>query len=219
MKRKAGERIFMLLCMLLISTISFSQIIVKGTVTGEDSFGVPGANVLVKGTTSGTITDMDGNYSISVPSEKSVLIYSFVGMSTQEKTVGKQKVINVVLKDDSEVLDEVVVVGYGTMKKSDLTGAVSSYRPDEKEAGKMASIDNMLQGKIAGLSVGASVDAPGAATSVTIRGANSLRGDNQPLYVIDNIPQASAGEFASSGNDGSKPKMFKYNQLLSHFHK
>ena len=101
MKRKAGERIFMLLCMLLISTISFSQIIVKGTVTGEDSFGVPGANVLVKGTTSGTITDMDGNYSISVPSEKSVLIYSFVGMSTQEKTVGKQKVINVVLKDDS----------------------------------------------------------------------------------------------------------------------
>ena len=203
MKRKAGERIFMLLCMLLISTISFSQIIVKGTVTGEDSFGVPGANVLVKGTTSGTITDMDGNYSISVPSEKSVLIYSFVGMSTQEKTVGKQKVINVVLKDDSEVLDEVVVVGYGTMKKSDLTGAVSSYRPDEKEAGKMASIDNMLQGKIAGLSVGASVDAPGAATSVTIRGANSLRGDNQPLYVIDNIPQASAGEFASSGNDGT----------------
>ena len=81
--------------------------------------------------------------------------------------------------------------------------AVYSYRPDEKEVGKIASIDNMLQGKIAGLSIGASIDAPGAASSVTIRGANSLRGDNQPLYVIDNIPQASTGDSAHSGNDGT----------------
>ena len=203
MNRKTERRILALFCMFLVSTIAFSQIIVKGTVKGEDDYGVPGANVLVKGTTNGTITDVDGNYSLSVPSEKSVLVFSFVGMTSQEIAVGKKKVINVVLKDDSKVLDEVVVIGYGSMNKSDVTGAISSYRPDEKEAGKISSIDNMLQGKIAGLSVGASVDAPGAASSVTIRGANSLRGDNQPLYVIDNIPQASTGEFASSGNDGT----------------
>lgn len=187
-------------CVLLFSVSAFSQIVVKGTVTDQDNMGMPGANVLVKGTTNGTITDIDGNYSISVPSEKAILVYSFIGMSTREVPVGKQKVINVTLKDDGEMLDEVVVVGYGAMKKRDLTGAVSSYRPSEQEAGKIISIDNMLQGKIAGLSVGTAVDAPGAAASVTIRGANSLRGDNQPLYVIDNIPQASTGEFASTGS-------------------
>ena len=203
MERKTQGRILALFCLLFLPALAFSQIMVKGTVKAEDGFGMPGANVLLKGSTNGTITDVDGNYSISVPSEKSVLVYSFIGMSTQEITVGKQRTIDVVLKDDSEMLDEVVVVGYGTMKKSDLTGAVSSYRPDEKEVGKIASIDNMLQGKIAGLSIGASIDAPGAASSVTIRGANSLRGDNQPLYVIDNIPQASTGEFANSGNDGT----------------
>ena len=127
--------------------------------------------------------------------------FRFIGMTPQVVRVGKQTVINVVLKNDSEMLDEVVVVGYGSMKKSDLTGAIGSYRPDEKDAGKSISIDNMLQGKIAGLTVGTSVDAPGAASSVTIRGANSLRGDNQPLYVIDNIPQASTGEFASTGDN------------------
>ena len=85
---------------------------------------------------------MSESRSISVPSEKSVLVFSFIGMAKQEITVGKQRVIDVVLKDDSEMLDEVVVVGYGTMKKRDLTGAVSSYRPDDKEAGKIASIDS-----------------------------------------------------------------------------
>ena len=203
MEKKTKMRVWAFFCMLLFPALTFAQIMVKGTIKGEDGYGMPGANVSVKGETTGTIADLDGNYSISVPSEKSILVFSFIGMAKQEITVGKQRVIDVVLKDDSEMLDEVVVVGYGTMKKRDLTGAVSSYRPDDKEAGKIASIDNMLQGKIAGLSVGASVDAPGAASSVTIRGANSLRGDNQPLYVIDNIPQASAGEFANSGNDGT----------------
>lgn len=197
------KHLFTFLCFFIMSAMTFAQITVKGTVKDKDDLGIPGANIVVKGTTNGTITDYDGNFSISVPSEKSVLVFSFLGMQTQEVTVGNKRIFNVVLKDDTEVLDEVVVVGYGTMKKSDLTGAVSSFRPDEKDAGKLTSIDNILQGKIAGLSVGASVDAPGAATSVTIRGANSLRGDNQPLYVIDNIPQASTGEFANSGNDGT----------------
>lgn len=193
-------------CLILLSCLvsgAYAQIIVTGSVKGEDSFGLPGANVIVKGSTNGTTSDLDGNFSVSVPSEKSVLIFSYLGMESKEVAVGKQKVIHVILKDNAEVLDEVIVVGYGTMKKSDLTGAVGSYRPDEREAGKMASIDNMLQGKIAGLNVGSTADAPGAASSVTIRGANSLRGDNQPLYVIDNIPQASTGEFASMGDNNN----------------
>ncbi|MEG2947009.1 MAG: SusC/RagA family TonB-linked outer membrane protein, partial [Bacteroidales bacterium] len=190
------------LLQMICCTIS-AQIIITGVVKGDDNYGVPGANIKVKGSAQGTTSDIDGNYSISVPSEKSVLVYSFVGMSTKEEAVGKRRQINVTLSDNSELLDEVVVVGYGTMKKSDLTGAIGSYRPDEKEAAKMISVDNMLQGKIAGLSVGASTEAPGAASSVTIRGANSLRGDNQPLYVIDNIPQASTGEFASMGDNSN----------------
>ncbi len=203
MNSKYGMRFSALLLFLCSTLGAFAQIIIKGTVKGEDNWGLPGANVLVKGSAGGTTTDYDGNYSISVPSEKSVLIFSYIGMESKEITVGDKKQINVTLKDNSELLDEVVVVGYGTMKKSDLTGAVGSYRPNERDAGKMASIDNMLQGKIAGMTVGSSSDAPGAASSVTIRGANSLRGDNQPLYVIDNIPQASTGEFASMGDNSN----------------
>ena len=172
--------------------------VVKGQITDESNEGVIGANVLVKGTTNGVITDIDGNYSISVSGNNAVLVISFIGYKTQEIKVGNQTTINVKLVEDSEVLDEVVVVGYGTVRKGDVTGAISSLKPDQNEVAKVVSIDNLLQGKIAGVNVGATVATPGAASSVTIRGANSLRGDNQPLYVIDNIPQASTGEFAAS---------------------
>lgn len=110
--------------------------------------------------------------------------------------------MNVQLKDDTQTLDEVVVVAYGTARKSDLTGATASLRPDANDASKTASFNNLLQGKVAGLNVTSSMAAPGAASSVTIRGANSLRGDNQPLYVIDNVPQSSTGEFAESAMGG-----------------
>lgn len=203
MKNQSQRIIWVFLSMLFFASLTYAQISVKGHVKGADDLGIPGANVSVKGTSIGTVTDINGNYTISVPSEKSVLTFSFIGMTAKQVTVGKQRVINVELADDSKVLDEVVVVGYGTMKKSDLTGAVSSYRPDPNEVGKNISVDNILQGKIAGLSVSSTVEAPGAASLVTIRGANSLRGDNQPLYVIDNIPQASTGEFINSGNNGT----------------
>ena len=121
---------------------------------------------------------------------------------TQQVPVGGKKVLNVQLKDDTQTLDEVVVVAYGTARKSDLTGATASLRPDANDASKTASFNNLLQGKVAGLNVTSSMAAPGAASSVTIRGANSLRGDNQPLYVIDNVPQSSTGEFAESAMGG-----------------
>ena len=198
------KRYTALLSMLLIAvTTAFAQITVTGTVVDGDQFGLPGVTVTVKGTSKAVATDFDGNYTIQVPSQESVLTFSFVGMSPVEETVGSRTKIDVTMKENAQELDEVVVVGYGTVKKRDLTGAVSQLKPSDQDAAKVTSIDNLLQGKIAGLSVGASSAAPGAASSVTIRGANSLRGDNQPLYVIDNIPQASTGEFASSGNDGT----------------
>lgn len=194
-------RLVSILCILFFTTTCYAQIVVKGQVKGSDGFEMPGVNVFEKGTQNGSITDMDGNYTLTVSNEKSEIEFRFIGMVTQTVKVGTQTTINITLKEDSEMLDEIVVVGYGQMKKSDLTGSIGSYRPNETEVGKISSIDNMLQGKIAGLNISSAVDAPGAASSVTIRGANSLRGDNQPLYVIDNIPQASSGEFASTGDN------------------
>ena len=197
-----------LTCLLCLTTtvVAFAQQNVKvtGKVIDSTNEGVPGVNVQVKGTTIGTITDIDGNYKIDVPNSKSIVVFSFIGYVTQEIPVGNKTVINVSLKDDTQLLDEVVVVGYGTARKSDVTGATTNLRPDANDASKAASLNNLLQGKVAGLNVTSSMSTPGAATSVTIRGANSLRGDNQPLYVIDNVPQSSTGEFAQSalgGND------------------
>ncbi len=197
------KRYISLLGLLFAFTTAVAQIQVTGKVVDVDQFGLPGVTVTVKGTNKAVATDFDGNFVISVPSEETVLTFSFVGMSPKEVTVGNQKDMTVTMEENAQELDEVVVVGYGTVKKRDLTGAVSQLKPTEQEVSKVTSIDNLLQGKIAGLTVGSSSSAVGAASSVTIRGANSLRGDNQPLYVIDNIPQASTGEFGSTNDDGT----------------
>lgn len=197
------KRYISLLGLLFAFTSAVAQIQVTGKVVDVDQFGLPGVTVTVKGTNKAVATDFDGNFVISVPSEETVLTFSFVGMSPKEVTVGNQKDMTVTMEENAQELDEVVVVGYGTVKKRDLTGAVSQLKPTEQEVSKVTSIDNLLQGKIAGLTVGSSSSAVGAASSVTIRGANSLRGDNQPLYVIDNIPQASTGEFGSTNDDGT----------------
>lgn len=201
-----------LTCLLCLTTtaaaLAQQTVKVTGKVIDNTNEGVPGVNVQVKGGSLGTITDIDGNYKIDVPNSKSVLVFSFIGYETQEIAVGNKTVINVTLKDDTQLLDEVVVVGYGSARKGDLTGALTSIRPDANDAAKATSIDNLLSGKIAGLVVNSSSSAVGSASSVTIRGASSLRGDNQPLYVIDNVPQASTGEFASSGISGD----FQINQ-------
>ena len=201
MKSQRMHRFLGCLLMLFISiTYTFAQSrIVKGTVLDDLKLGMPGVNVVVKGTTNGTITDFDGNYSISVSGDKAVLVYSFMGYVSQEIQVGSKTQINVVLKEDSKQLDEVVVVGYGEVRKKDLTGAVAQLKPSDSESQIFTSVDNILQGKIAGVSINSSGSTPGGAVSVQIRGANSLRGDNQPLYVIDNIPMASTAEGAANG--------------------
>lgn len=183
------------------------QGMVTGQVVDEKGESVIGATVQIKGTSDGTITDFDGNFSLKAK-VGNTLVVSYVGYSTQEVKISKQTGNRIVLKEDAEVLDEVVVVGYGTARKGDLTGALTTMKPDANDAAKATSLDNLLSGKVAGLVVSSSSAMAGSASSITIRGASSLRGDNQPLYVIDNVPQASAGEFASSGINGD----FQINQ-------
>lgn len=188
--------------MLLPPKWPHSKKTVSGRVTDNLNEGMPGVNVQVKGTSTGTITDLNGNYSISVPGSKSVIVFTFIGYSTKEVQVGNRTKINVQLEEDAQALDEVVVVAYGTARRGDLTGALTNMRPDANDAAKAISLDGLLEGKVAGLVVSSASSNVGAASSVTIRGASSLRGDNQPLYVIDNVPQASTGEFGSSAISG-----------------
>lgn len=139
-----------------------------------------------KGTTNGVITDMDGNFELSV-SPKGTLVISYVGFQTQEIAVNNQRNFKITLKEDTEVLDEVVVVGYGTMKKSDMTGAISSVDVDELTKRTTTNPAEALQGKIAGVNIMKSGGNAGAGVSVKIRGVKSF-GDNEPLYIIDGFP-------------------------------
>jgi TonB-linked SusC/RagA family outer membrane protein len=161
---------------------------ITGKVIDEDGVGMPGVNVVIKGTTAGTATDVDGNYTIAVPGAESILQFSYVGYLTEEIAVGNQTAIDVSLVPDIARLEEVVVVGYGTIPKSDITGAVSSVRAEDLPVSTAVSIDNLLQGKAAGLNMRVFSAQPGGKVDVSIRGAISPNGDNAPLYVIDGIP-------------------------------
>lgn len=162
---------------------------IHGQVTSDESgSGLPGVNVVVKGTTIGTITDVEGNYSLEVPSEESVLVFSSIGFTKVEVVVGNQTEINVVMKGDINQLEEVVVVGYGTQMKSDVTGAISSV--SSKDLGKTISSNVMeqAQGRLAGVDIVRSSGNPGADVQIRIRGNRSITAGNDPLFVFDGIP-------------------------------
>ncbi len=164
---------------------TMAQQTVTGTVTDETDSGIPGANVLIEGTTTGVVTDLDGKFSISA-SPEDVLLISYIGYQTQKIPVGSQTSINVKLGTDTEFLDEVVVIGYGTAKKSDLTGAVSQVTTESFERQPITRVEEALQGRAAGVSVSSS-GAPGSGAKVRIRGANSITGGNDPLIVVDGV--------------------------------
>lgn len=182
---KAWQLIFLLA--LLFPMTGFAQAIqVKGTVLDASGMSVIGASVLEKGTTNGVITDLDGNFELTV-SPKGTFVISYVGFQTQEIQVNNQRNFKITLSEDTEVLDEVVVVGYGTMKKSDMTGAISSVDVDELAKRTTTNPAEALQGKIAGVNIMKSGGNAGAGVSVKIRGVKSF-GDNEPLYIIDGFP-------------------------------
>jgi len=171
---------------LLFGIVGMSgQSIIKGTVTSTtDGEPIPGVNVILKGTSNGVATDFDGNYTISA-SPNDVLVFSFLGFKTQEQAVGDQTTIDVVLEEDAAKLDEVVVVGYGTAKRSDVTGALTSVSSRDFEKQPLNDVSQALQGRAAGVQVTQNSGAPDGGYKIRIRGANSITGGNEPLYVVD----------------------------------
>jgi TonB-linked SusC/RagA family outer membrane protein len=176
----------MILCFALLAKAQ--DVTITGSVTSsDDGTELVGVNVFVKGTTTGTITDVNGNYSVSVPNEEAVLVYSYVGYVVQEVTVGNQRTIDIVLQVDIAALDEVVVVGYGTLMKSDVTGSLASVASENFEMQPITRLDQALKGRAAGVEVTQTSGQPGAGYKIRIRGANSISGNNNPLYVVDGL--------------------------------
>lgn len=187
MKRNATFKVLLMFIVgLFLSVNTFAQqIVVKGIV--KDTTGEPiiGANVIVKGTTNGTITDFDGNFLLNA-NKGDIIIVSFIGYRSQEAQAAAS--MNIILKDDTELLDEVVVIGYGSVKKDDLSGSVVAIKAEEMNKGAVTSPQELIMGKVPGLSVSQGDGAPGAGSTIRIRGGASLNASNDPLIVIDGIP-------------------------------
>lgn len=174
---------------------------VTGKVTAsDDGSAIPGVNISVKGTGAGTVTNSDGNFSISAD-DNSVLVFSFVGYASQEITVGSQTTINVSLVADVTALSEVVVIGYGSIKVKDATGAVAAVSSEDFNGGLISSAEQLIQGKTAGVQVTSTSGQPGAGVQFRIRGSSSIRSNNNPLFVVDGVPLAG-GTTPAAANIG-----------------
>jgi TonB-dependent starch-binding outer membrane protein SusC len=165
-----------------------AAVLLTGRVTSARGMGLPGVTVVVKGTTVGTSTAPDGTYSLQSPENSGVLVFSFIGMLSQEIPFSGAGTINVTLEEDTQALEEVLVVGYGTVKRSDLTGSVAQVRESEIKAMPIVALDRALQGRAAGVFVTENSSRPGGSTTVRIRGTGSVTAGNEPLYVIDGYP-------------------------------
>lgn len=197
--------ILMILC---VQNIMAQKRTVSGIVTDSKNEPLIGVNVTIKNaSTTGTITDIDGKYSLEIPSGNSVLVFSYIGYSTQEVKVSNQSVVDIVLKDDMQALEEVVVVGYGTMKKSDLTGSVSSITSDNFKLGTDLTPQQLMQGAFSGVNISQNSGKPGGSNTIRVRGGTSITASNDPLYVIDGVPiSTSAG--VNQSNIGSSTTDF-----------
>lgn len=175
---------------------------VSGKVTDVSGQSLPGVTVIVKGTTKGTVTDFDGNYTISDVQPEETLVFSFVGMRSKEVGVGSQSSINVVMEEDAIGIEEVVAIGYGVQKKSDVTGATVSVGAEQIESRPVKNAVEAMQGKAAGVDI-TSNERPGTVGNITIRGVRSLTASNSPLYVVDGIPLVT-GTIDAAGNDDNQ---------------
>ena len=188
MKNAFNFRPWMVLAVLLTYSLGTwaQSITLKGIVKDDFGESIIGASVLQKGTTNGTVTDLDGNFTLTVPNKNAVLVISFIGYLTQEITVGNQTHFNVLLKEDAQNLDEVIVIGYGTAKKSDLTGAVTRADMGALEKSPNVNVLQGLKGVVPGLNIGIATKA-GDSPTVSIRGRNSISGSTEPLVVLDGV--------------------------------
>ena len=179
---------------------------IKGVINDEQGETLIGASVIIKGEDTGTTSDMDGRFTLEAP-EGAILVISYIGYHTQEVKVRKRSLLRVVLKEDNQLLDEVVVVGYGTVKKSDLTGAVSGVSNRQYKNQPVQRVENILQGRTPGVEVTATSGMPGASMKVRVRGTTSINKSSDPLYVIDGI-------ISSSGLDGINPSDIQSMEIL-----
>ena len=198
-KSHVMKYLFVLILFAMSPAWTFAQnVTIKGTVTDHEG-PVIGATVKVKGSTTGAITDLDGNYTIQAP-KGSTIEFSYIGYLTKEVKVANQTTIDVTLSQDAEQLSEVVVVGYGQMKRSDLTGSVVSVGSKSIEKSVPTSIDQVLQGRAAGVQIQANTGTPGGSNTIRIRGTNSLNATSQPIFVIDGVIIDSSGEDNGNSN-------------------
>ncbi|MDO4158829.1 MAG: TonB-dependent receptor [Prevotellaceae bacterium] len=189
----------MLLMALLISSLTFAQTKVTGKVTDEAGETLIGASVSVKGGAgAGAITDLDGRFSLTVPAGKNQIVISYIGYVSETVTITGKNVVNVVLREDKASLEEVVVVGYGTMKKSDLSGATATMGEDKIKGSIITNIDQSFQGRVAGVTSVATSGAPGSSTSIRVRGQATINAGAEPLYVIDGVIFQGGGSSGSS---------------------
>ncbi|WNH10683.1 SusC/RagA family TonB-linked outer membrane protein [Thalassobellus suaedae] len=187
---------------------------VKGRVSDESGMPLPGVSVIIKNTTKGTATDFDGNYTINA-NTSDILIFRYLGYKTQEVSANGKSTLDVSLVEDASKLDEVVVVGYGSVKKSDLTGSVASISADDLNAAPITSMEQGLQGRIAGVQITSNSGAPGGGISVKIRGTTSILNGNEPLYVIDGFPVTGQSQFSTNtgrDSDASSGSNYTVNQ-------
>lgn len=201
-KNKKLSRVTSLCFVFLFSfTVSaFSQIKISGTVTDNKKEPLIGVNIKASGTKKVTITDADGKFSIQVADTKSVLVFSYIGYKNLLKTVGNEKQLNIVMEEDSKVMDEVVVVGYGTQQKTHLTGAISSIKGEKMEDLAISRIDQALQGKLAGVTVQQLNPEAGEAPSIRVRGMGSISASVSPLVVVDGFPISDGLSSVSMGD-------------------
>ncbi|ANW96649.1 hypothetical protein AXE80_10345 [Wenyingzhuangia fucanilytica] len=193
--------------MLLLPTMLFAQAggNVTGVVSDQTGLPIPGVTVLIKGSSRGTITDFDGNFTVKLESSKAVLEFSYIGYEVKNLEVKPGNTYKVLLEQSSEVLDEVVVIGYGSVDKKDITGAISSIKPSEDVVAQSQDIESVLRGRAAGVQVSANGAEPGASVSVRIRGLSSITGNSEPLYVVDGIVMGGVTDDTDDPLGGGTP--------------
>lgn len=185
--------LILILMSFLVDPAISQQMQVTGTVLDETDLPLPGANIIVKGTTTGTVTDVDGKFSINVNGNNVILVVSYLGYVSQELATGSQTNFDVHLVPNMDELDEVIVVGYGTQRKIETTGAIATIKSGELTQTPVANVAQGLQGRVAGVQVVQNSSAPGGNVSVRVRGTNSIRGSSEPLYIIDGVQVSNGG--------------------------
>ena len=193
------KKVALMLMMSMLCLISFAQERqVQGIVKDKSGEPMIGVNVLVKGTTNGTITGVDGDFTLSGVKKSDILSFTYIGFKNKELKYEGEKLLNVVLEEDSELLDEVVVIGYGTVNKRDLTGSVASVSSQDIASIPVSSASEALTGKMAGVNITTTEGSPDADIKIRIRGGGSLSQDNSPLYIVDGFPVSSISDIAPS---------------------